>query len=339
MNDTINSNLQGILNHWGLKLYNWEKVRDVYKVYTHEGIKNLKVSPLVPTRLLFVHQAVKHLTKNGFIKMYPLIPTIQGETYVFDQQFAYSLFDWIEGRQCDYKNKSELVQSIRVLADFHQKSNGFNPPEHSNMRNHLGKCLKHFEERYQDLLNFKELAIVNDQDPFAAAYLSSIDKFLPMAEKAIAKMKESAYPRLVERAQVIKPFCHGDPAARNFIITPKNEVFIIDFDSCRLDLPIMDLIKFTRRVMKKYHWRYSTAKLLIDSYQEINPLTKSELEVMKAVFYFPQKFWRLSIRYFHQHGEYGQERLLRKFQKYIGNKTYLAQFQDQFENYQSLCGE
>jgi spore coat protein I len=339
MTDTTNFDLQQVLNHWGLELYHSEKIRDVYKVYTQRGIQNLKVSPLVPARLLFVHQAVKHLTTKGFTKMYPLIPTIQGETYVCDQHYAYSLFDWIEGRQCDYKNKSELLQSIRILADFHEKSCGFIPPIHSNMRNHLGKCLKHFEERHQDLLRFKELAVANDKDPFAKAYLASINVFLPMAEKAIAKMKISAYPRLVERAHVIKPFCHGDPAARNFILTPHNEVFIIDFDSCRLDLPIMDLIKFTRRVMKKYRWRYPIAKLLIDSYQDINPLTSSELEVMKAVFFFPQKFWRLSIRYFDQHTEYGPERLLRKFQKYVGNRSHLVQFQEQFENYQSYGGE
>jgi CotS family spore coat protein len=339
MTDTIDSKLQNILSEWGLDSCSWEKVRDVYKVHTSKGVKNLKVSPLVPARLLFVHQAVQHLIKKGFTKMYPLIPNIHGETTVYDEKHAYSLFDWIEGRQCDYRNKAELLQSIKVLAEFHEKSCGFIPPEHSNMRNHLGKCLHHFEERYHDLLRFQELARADQKDPFAAAYLANVADFLPMAEQAIAKMKKSAYPRLVERNLVLKPFCHGDPAARNFILTPGNKVFIIDFDSCRLDLPIMDLIKFTRRVMKKYRWRYPIAKQLIDSYQEICPLTSSELAVMKAVFYFPQKFWRLAIRYFDKHAAYGPERLLRKFQKYVGNKTHLVQFQEQFENYLSYGGE
>jgi hypothetical protein len=60
---------------------------------------------------------------------------------------------------------------------------------------------------------------------------------------------------------------------------------------------------------------------------------------MKAVFYFPQKFWRLAIRYFDQHAAYGQERLYRKFQKYLSNRDQLIQFQEQFENYQSCSGE
>ncbi|HBF35755.1 MAG TPA: hypothetical protein DDW50_00355 [Firmicutes bacterium] len=339
MTITSHTDLQKILDYWGLELYHFEKVRDVYKLYTKEGLKNLKLSPLVPARILFVHQAILHLTQRGFMKMTPLIPTRKGETSVCDQDYAYSLFDWIEGRQCDYSNRAELTESMKVLADFHQKSKGFTPPVHSNMRDHLGKCLKHFEERYQDLLRFTELAKNAPKDPFAISYLANIEAFLPMAAEAITKMKKSEYPRLVEQAQLTKAFCHGDPAARNFILTPSHEIFIIDFDSCRLDLPIMDVIKFARRVMKKYHWQYSLTQSLLDSYQEVNSLTANEIAVMKAVFFFPQKFWRLAIRYFDQHAAYGPERLLRKFQKYIRNKDHLVHFQEQFETYQSRGGE
>lgn len=325
--------LQTIVNHWDLQIFRAEKIRDVYKIYTNQGIKNLKVSPRLPERLLFVHQAINHLIKQGFTKMVPLIPSREGTTYVCDHQWAYSLFDWIEGRQSDCRNEAELIDSTKILAEFHQKSTGFVPPEGSNMRDRLGKCLKHFEERYQDLLEFKASAKLNQSDSFAKAYWESVDFFLPMAEQAITKLKGSSYLDLVARAQIIKPFCHGDPAARNFIITPEQQVFMIDFDSCRLDLPIMDLIKFTRRVMKKYHWRYQTAQLLFDSYQAVYPLTQNELEVIKAVFYFPQKFWRLSIRYFHEHGRYTDERSFQKFKKFLRNKAQLAQFQTEFEDY------
>ncbi len=333
MIENTNYELQRILYYWGLKLFYWEKIRDVYKVYTDQGVKNLKLSPLVPERLLFVHEAVKHLMKKEFHKMYPLIPTSDGRTYILDHQYAYSLFDWIDGRQCDFKNDWELAESTRILAEFHRTTLGFEPPVHSNMRDRLGKCLHHFQERYQELLEFKGIAASSPKDPFAKTYLEHVNFFLPMAARAIKKMQESSYEELVTKARFEKPFCHGDPAARNFILTPQREIYVIDFDSCRLDLPIMDIIKFTRRVMKKHHWSYQTAKLLVDSYQEVYPLTRIEIEVMKAVFYFPQKFWRLSVRYFHQRKEYHHDKLLRKFQKYLTNGKSLARFQAEFENY------
>jgi CotS family spore coat protein len=338
MIQTQNLNLSEILNQWGLQVKSAEPIKDVFKVKTDQGWKNLKVSPLIPQRLLFVHQAIEHLNGNGFDKMTPLIPSRSGNTYLCDGTHAYSLFDWIEGRQCNFKNQRELIRSTKILAEFHQKSLGFTPPDNSNMRNRLGKCLKHFEERYQDLLDYQAIARSMPNDPFARIYLENAGFFLPMAVAAIDKLSRSSYPNLVEWAQRNKPFCHGDPAARNFILTPNHQIFMIDFDSCRLDLPIMDLIKFTRRVLKKYHWRFSVAKLVIDSYQEIQPLSRCEMEVMKAVFYFPQKFWRMSNRYFHEHGRHTPERALDKFQKYLQNKYALAQFQVEFERYQSYSG-
>ncbi len=325
--------LTQIMQHWGLTVIKYKKIKDVYKIKTERGYQNLKISPLLPERLLFVHQAIMHLKNNGFTKMYPLIPAQNGKTYISDGRYAYSLFDWIEGRQCNFHNLPELTGATRILAEFHQKSAGFTPPEHSNMRNRLGKCLKHFEEHYQDLLDFKEAAAALPGDPFAETYLEQVDFFLPMAALAIHKLKNSCYSDLVKKAENSRFFCHGDPAARNFILTPSNQIFMFYFDSWRLDLPVMDLIKFTRRILKKYRWDFKIAILLIEAYHQINKLSFNELEVMKAVFYFPQKFWRMSVRYFHNHDRHSPQRAFYKFKKYLSNRDELSRFQINFDNY------
>jgi CotS family spore coat protein len=333
MSKPDNYDLRQILAYWGLEAVEWEKVKDVYKVHTNRGLKNLKVSPLNLKRLTFVHQAIGHLMRQGFSKMYPIIPTLNGGTYICAAGKAFSLFDWIEGRQCDFANLYELSESSKILAEFHQSSEGFNPPPHSNMRNQIGKCLQHFEERYQQLLDFAVIARQAPDDGFAQHFLTNLPFFLPMAQRAIIKLRHSAYGQLVQLARTRQTFCHGDPAARNFILTPHHRIFLIDFDSCRLDLPVMDLIKFTRRVLKKQRWNYPTAKFLIDAYQQVQPLNRYELEVMKAVFYFPQKFWRMANRYFKNHPNLPPERALHKFEKYLANKYALAQFEMEFETY------
>jgi CotS family spore coat protein len=333
MSKTDNCDLRHILGYWGLKALKWEKVKDVYKVRTNYGYKNLKVSPLNLKRLTFVHQAIGHLQRQGFPRMYPILPTRNGGTYVCVAGKAFSLFDWIEGQQCNFSSSTELSESSKILAEFHLYSTGFVPPPHSNMRDQIDKCLKHFEERYQELLDFAVIAQHTPDDTFARQYLTNLPFFLPMAQRAIHKLRHSAYGQLIQLARTRGTFCHGDPAARNFILTPQRQVFMIDFDSCRLDLPVMDLIKFTRRVMKKQHWQYPVAKFLIDAYRQVQPLSPGELEVMKAVFYFPQKFWRMAHRHFKSHSGASAERALHKFEKYLSNKLALAQFEVDFESY------
>lgn len=335
MIETITLEVPSLVSQWGLSAKQWQKIKDVFLVETEYGRKNLKVSPLCPERLIFVHHAVEHLTSHGFSKMAPLIPTPEGKTYITAHNYAFSLFDWIEGRQCDFQNRDELAESTRVLAEFHQYSAGFTPPKGSNMRDQLGKCLKHFEERYQNLIDFKEAAKSDPGNEFSRIYLDNVDFFLPMAETAITKLKKSDYRQLVELAKKDGKFCHGDPAARNFILTPHHQIRLIDFDSCRLDLPIMDVIKFTRRVMKKHNWSFAVAKLIMDSYQEVVRFSPSELEVMRAVFYFPQKFWRMAIRHFHKHNRHTMERSIHKFRKYLKNRNEMALFLEAFSKYQT----
>ncbi|HOJ76800.1 MAG TPA: CotS family spore coat protein [Bacillota bacterium] len=334
MYQAIDQAIPKLLSNWGLSAIKWQKVKDVYRVETDQGLKNLKISPLNPQRLLFVHQAIQYISNKGFSRMVPLIPTLTGETYVAYQDLAFSLFDWIEGRQCDFQNLNELAEATQRLAEFHQKTAGFVPPPNSNMRNQLGKTVKHFEERYQNLLDFVQLAKTMKDDPFAKLYLEQADLFIPMAELALTRLKNSNYQWLVQVAKLSGKFCHGDPAARNFILTPANTVYLIDFDSCRWDMPIMDLIKFTRRVMKKYNWDVAIAKLIFDAYQEEVRLNQSELNVIKAIFYFPQKFWRIAVRYFHQHNHHSLKHSLQKLTKFVNSQKNFAQFQREFDNYE-----
>lgn len=335
MNKGYRPDLEMILANWGLKPIQAEKIKDVFKVDTVQGVKNLKVSPLKPKRLTYVHHAIRHLIKNGFTKMKPIIPTLQGDTYVSDGQYAYTLFDWIEGRQCNFTNQTELAEATQVLADLHRRTYGFVPPPYSNTRKQLGKCFYHFLERYQNLEEYRQMALQNPHEDFSRLYLENCDYFIALAAQAINRLQASNYTRLVAKAEIEHPFCYGDPAARNFIFTPERRILMIDFDSCRLDLPIMDLVKFIRRVMKKYHWSYPMAGFIMDAYQTVNPISRDELGVIKAVFYFPQKFWRISTRFFHQHSEYPPERLLRKLHKFLENKTAFFQFPYLFDSYQA----
>jgi len=325
--------LNQITSAWGLELYHAEQIKDVYRIETNQGVKNLKVSPLNPKQLNFVHQAVLHLSQNGFQKMTPLIKTLTGNTYVDDGQFAYTLFNWIEGKQCRLRYPHELATATAILAEFHFCSQGFTPTSSTKLRSRVGKCPQNFEKRYQELLYYKKIAALTSSDRFAQLYLKNVDFYLPLAAQAMLQLKNTTYLELVDKNNLKKPLAHGDPAARNFIITPEKKIYMIDFDSCRLELPILDLIKFARRVLKKYHWKFEIFATMLQAYQTVQPLSSSELEVMKAVLYFPQKFWRMSNRYFEQHDQRSPERLTHKFEKLLKEKKNFAHFQIEFQKY------
>ena len=177
--------LEALLANWGLKPIQAEKIKDVFKVDTAQGVKNLKVSPLKPKRLIFVHQAINHLIKNGFTKMNPIIPTLQGGTYVSDGQFAYTLFDWIAGRQCNFANQAELAEATRVLAELHRRTLGFVPPPHSNMRKQW-EMFASFPRSDSQLKEYRQNGSPNAPTKACNVYLENCELFYhPLADQAI----------------------------------------------------------------------------------------------------------------------------------------------------------
>ena len=59
----------------------------------------------------------------------------------------------------------------------------------------------------------------------------------------------SEYPRLEEEARKVGSFIHYDVAARNFIIQD-GKAYLIDFDYCARDLPLVDLMRLMKRSLK-----------------------------------------------------------------------------------------
>lgn len=47
--------------------------------------------------------------------------------------------EWIEGRECNFRDKEDLILAARALAYLHIASKGYEPPENSKLKTDLGR--------------------------------------------------------------------------------------------------------------------------------------------------------------------------------------------------------
>ena len=73
----------------------------------------------------------------------------------------------------------------------------------------------------------------------------------------------SEYPRLEEEARKVGSFIHYDVAARNFIIQD-GKAYLIDFDYCARDLPLVDLMRLMKRSLKYGNNAENKLKVIIE---------------------------------------------------------------------------
>lgn len=75
---------------------------------------------------------------------------------------------------------------------------------------------------------------------------------------------------------------------------------MIDFDKCKVDYSAKDLAYFMRRLLKRENtkWNVELALSILDAYNELCPLTHSDLRYLISYICFPQKYWRISRDYY-----------------------------------------
>ena len=128
-------------------------------------------------------------------------------------------------------------------------------------------------------------------------YLAFYGPMMKKASDSRRLLLSSEYPRLEEEARKVGSFIHYDVAARNFIIQD-GKAYLIDFDYCARDLPLVDLMRLMKRSLKYGNNAENKLKVIIEGYGRIYPMSKEQWEVLHALLLFPQKYWRLAQRYF-----------------------------------------
>lgn len=327
MNRPHHISLRELLQSWSIQVKGIEPVLDVYKVDTDQGVKAFKGSPLSASSMRFIHSILKHLHNQGFDQVLTAIPTSDGQDFIVAEGLVYSLYDWIKGRRPDFRKADELQKAVKAMAAMHQAGEGYHPPSGVPPRKRWGRLAESHKKRRQDLADFAEHAKAKRYlSRFDREYLDHLPDYLGLADQSIATLGSEEYGRLVQAAKQKGCFCHGDMAERNFILDHDGSMHIIDLDSSRLDLPVMDLVKLVRRVLKKVRWDPAVAKTILTAYQGTFPLCAEEIRIFGAVMAFPQKFWRIADRYYHKNKFFSEEKAYNKLRKVTKQKKGFIRF-------------
>ncbi|HEX3031289.1 MAG TPA: CotS family spore coat protein [Bacillota bacterium] len=309
----------------------WRKVypvqNNVFKVVSDRGTWCLKLADLSEAKARYLSAIQQHLAGKGFQKFARLVTTTRGEPYVKIGKNIYLVNEWIEGEQCDFNIISNLEAATRTLAEFHRYSQGFVVPPGARAKVMWNRWPQTFTMRLRELVEFKERALCKPWlTEFDRRFLANVDYFYRMGQAALRTFAFYNYPRVAAMARERGFFTHRDVAARNFVITREGDACLIDFDYSRFDLRVNDLCRLIERSLKKQRWDFDRSEIILDIYQEINPLATEELPILLGFFQFPQKFWRLVDRYYGSKKDWPEREFTAKLNKLIAQKVEKERF-------------
>ena len=275
-----------------IKFKDTDKQRAVYRVNYKDKNYCLKKVYYNLNDLLYVYSAIEWLYRNN-IRVSKLLPTIDNNRFVSYRDMLFILTPWIEGEKCNFDNLDHVLISVRKLSEIHSVSRKFSPILGSSAKegfeDYYISTLKHFE----DLLKASNESFKH-KDSFSRQFISSFDINLRLAKLSLDISNK------IDNNELSKSLCHGDYVNKNLIFPPDLDPWVIDFDKCKVDYSAKDLAYFMRRLLKRENtkWNVELALSILDAYNELCPLTHSDLRYLISYICFPQKYWRISRDYY-----------------------------------------
>lgn len=322
-----------ILEITPVKFKDTDKQRAVYKVETSDGPKCLKKVYFDEPNLLFVYSVMQWFYSRG-IKVPKLIPTKTGGRYVNYKNNLFILTDWINGRKCDYDIDEDVCLAARNLGKMHINSFNFKPISGSAARREDFDWYRTFNRRMLQLLQIHNTAC-GIRDRFSRCYLDSFDYFYSRASHAVGILNSIDANKLSEPVNNYNTICHLDYVNKNLIIDDKNDVYVIDFDKSKIDIPIHDIGTFLKRILKRNNtsWSYEILLLTLNNYEKERKLDPAEILGLFAFLEFPQKYWKISRDYFSNKDECNRKLFLDMLSRASSQKEDHNQFCNKFQNY------
>ena len=322
-----------IERQFDIKIESIKPNRGVYYLKTNKGFKCLKKIDYGIQKLLFVYAAKEHLILRGFTGVDRYSLNINGNPYALVNEDIYTLSEWLEGRECNFYEKEDLIKSSKTLAVLHERSKGYEPPENSKLKTDLGRWTHLMEKRVKSFEKMRDMARKKGRKtPFDLCYIKNFEYFKQTGLKSIKILNDSEYINLCRKTEEEKGFCHHDYTYHNIIIDKEDKVNVIDFDYCKREVRTFDISNFMIKVLKRVEWNLEFAIAIIESYNSVSELKPEEYKVLYAYLQFPQRYWRLANRYYYNEVNWAQNTFASKLESIINEQDKYLDFLDRFKN-------
>lgn len=233
------------------------------------------------------------------------------------EERTYTLQTFMEGRECNVKERSECEAAIQTMARMHKGM--FLTEAGGNAETVPYSLKKEFAKRNTELRRIrrylKEKRQKNDFERF-------LHKSLPVFFEKALEVEESweGYEKLCRGKGTDLPLCHGDYQHHN-VWLDYDEIMILQFEKYLPDLPCRDLYLFLRKLLEKNNWDSTIGKEMLDIYEKERPLPYIEQISMIYRFAYPEKFWKIANYYFNSKKSFIPEKSMEKLEKLLEQET------------------
>lgn len=318
-----------VLENYDLQVLRTYKGRGALICETNHGLKILREYIGRESRVEFQDKLLRRVNASGMNHVDSYVRNKEDQILSVDKMnHTYILKDWYEGSECNVLKPEEIREASRNLALLHRAMAW---PEAEGMDTVLihsvkDEFLKHTRELKKILNYMRRRSCKSEFELYFAKYF---DEFFSEAETVLQQIREWDETAFQDQVRQKGQICHGEYTHHNVMIC-SHGVATINFEKYQIDTPVHDLYQFMRKVLEKNEWEWNIGKLILQAYEQENPLTEEERRNLYYRLAYPEKFWKMANYYFNSNKAWIPEKNLMKLKKLVGQNGARHSFLKQY---------
>ncbi len=290
-----------ILEQYDINVKNTRKVRDAVLCDSDKGLFLIKEVRVSEKRLQLLEQLGKHIRRQGYENIDWILKNKEdGLITVSEEGVSYFLKKWFQGRECDIHKEKDVLDAVENLTRVHRVLRNFTTEESveplymTQVEDLRQEYFRHNREMKKVRTFMRDKVGKGD---FELAFLKHFDAMYACADQALTELKASNYEVLYNESVKESKLIHGDYNYHNVLMTFSG-MATTNFEHAQINLQIIDLYYFLRKVMEKHHWDVKLGDKILNCYGKYLPFREGELKLISICLAYPEKFWKTANYYY-----------------------------------------
>ena len=318
----MNERALTVFEQYELDITETFKIRGNYGCNTPDGKYILQEYDNSNDKMVSMKSLYNHLESSG-IKTDYVIPNKE-DRYVSESEdgYTYILKKWFESQECNINEEKHILMGAANLGRFHtlcqnsqrfmEETKGFHPGK--NM-------LVIYEKHNKEIINIRNyIKKRKNKNYFELALKEMLVEYYSQADEALKALRQTGYEKIYNNALENKNLNHGSYNHHNIVLL-NGKIAMINMSKINYAPAIQDVYDYLRKVMEKNNWNIDLGRKVLAEYESEKIITQEEHNILKIMFSYPEKFWKIINYYFNSNKAWYSEK----------NEEKLKHFQNQEE--------
>lgn len=267
--------------------------RGAMVLYTDKGVRQVRAAEVSEKRLQAEYEFKENMYAAGFKNIDRLVKNNEDELITYDRYGnPFVMRMYFDGREMNVMNKNEVLHAVDNLILLHRAGREVWQAVDRDMQIREKNDVKRRNRELKRVHNY-----ISKQSPkreFESLFIRAFPYFYEQGLQCERMLNTE--PKECRHLG----YCHGSYNHHSVLICgggTDRQAATINFEKYHVGNQLQDLYYFIRKTVEKNGYTYALLQAILERYQEGILLQQEDIEYIRGLYRYPEKFYKLSNQY------------------------------------------